>query len=251
MSRTEQKASVRKILDARKSGFSHETERKHYIVGRDRISYDEDLPTFRGKTLSTLIEEKVAKGDDTINVLDIGCGEAIAIAQIMTRCPQVRGFGISAYDYRKDVRYVRRDDIDNIDYRVGDAQELARVYPNARFDFVVSRYCIPYVNDSLSVLRQAYSRTRTGGIILFDDMGTELTPKQALKLKTYWRVKGIHAEMEPNPIMSWGEFTQTHSLALQKTSNNKLPLPFRYENPLEGEISYRLDEVEVANTLVF
>jgi len=237
------------ILRARRSAHFRHTKDRLYITDRGLGEYEHGLPQFKGKGVSELIEDKIDQGIEPINVLDIGCGEGNFLASLVHRYPQIRAFGISAFDYRQKTG-LWGDRIKQVDYRLGDAQRLASVFPDVEFDLVVSRHCLEYTDDPLSVLKQAYRRSKIGGVILLDRLGTLLNQLQAKNLKAYWEQNGIQADLE-RYFPGEDKYDRTiYKLAIQKASNNKLPLPFRYSYRGEGVLlNYSFDEEAVARTV--
>src|SRR5436190_1944734 len=80
--------------------YAKHARKRPYVINDDLNEYDLALPKSNNKTASQLIEEKISEGIDPIYVLDVGCGKGRFLAEIMARYPQVKGFGISAFDYR-------------------------------------------------------------------------------------------------------------------------------------------------------
>ncbi len=240
MRRLEAPVPIKDILHARRETYLHHAGGRSYTADRDLAGYEEKLPRFRGQTVTQLIEGKIAQGAESVSVLDIGCGEGRFLAGLIRKYPQVKAFGISAFDYRKESSPWKKL-LDEADYRVGDAQRLASVFPDVEFDITVSRLTMVYVNDPLSVLRQAYRRTKPGGIILLDKLGTELTDAQSEHLQKRWEQEGIEVELESYNAKGDEDAASVYSLAIQKASDSRLYLPFRYS--LNGKtIGYFFDE---------
>ena len=162
-------------------------------------------------------------------MLDIGCGQGLIFAGLV-RYPNLHAFGLSSFDYRSDL--TRWNGLDTqVDYRVGDAQRLATVFPDIRFDVIVSQYTFEYLADPLLALKQAYRLCNEGGIILLDKFQI-LTSQQAGLLKTYWEKHGIKPELKRWAPDGEKYDPSRYSLALQRGGNLRLPLPFKYAEPV-------------------
>jgi SAM-dependent methyltransferase len=93
------------------------------------------------------------------SVLDIGTGNGRFLDQL----PQeIQGYGISAQDFRQDGA------LTNHFYRIGNAEELTKVFPYQQFEVIVSHLAFRHFIDPLEALKQAYAALKPGGILLID-----------------------------------------------------------------------------------
>lgn len=246
MSVIESQISIGQIKAVREDAYLvHRGKDVKYNTGRYLRIYDDALPSFGGKKLSELIRDKVDHTPGGINVLDIGCGEGMIFAGLIGNA-ELNAFGISAVDYRSKTG-PWAEVTSQIDYRTGDAQRLASVFAGVGFDIIASLYAFEYFADPLGVLKQAYRISREGGIILIDKF-QRLTSSQADLLKAIWEQNGIKSELHRwAPVREGYDTPSMYSLAIQRGSNPRLPLPFKYSGRLcikEVPIPFR-DEMEM------
>jgi SAM-dependent methyltransferase len=218
--------SITIIREIRNQAFKEQATNIDYTRGRDLWGYIQELPKFQKKDITELIRERTRKDDSLISILDVGCGRAIALRDLKKLYgDRIEVHGISAYDYRNlnnDSSNKHKNKYqDLVDYRVGDAQNLFRIFQGLSFDFIVSVFGDSYCADRLSVLRQEYMLLNKGGIILKSPSEIGLDRQTANNLKGIWAKEGIESEIEVGDI--------DDKLALKKTSDVKLPLPFRYQ----------------------
>lgn len=240
MSIFEQGISLSGVRRVRESTYQLHGEEKPYATYKDVDGYRDNLPKFNGRNLTEIIEDKISQGSDCVRVLDVGCGEGIFLANLIRRYPQVRAFGISSFDYRPRAERAWSEYVNQIDYRTGDAHKLNAIFSGVEFDLTVSYHCVEYLSDPLAVLKQIYRRSKTGGIILLDRLGVSLSMQEANQLSQYWKQHETQAELTRWAPSSYDP--SIYSLSLQRGTNPRLPLPFRYRRPVPIEI------VDPANT---
>lgn len=246
----EKVSSSAEIRSYRKQVFASQNKRRDYHTHRGISEYEKFLPKFEGKTVIEHIADRIQQGADRLNVLDIGCGQGIFLAQLVKKYPQVRPYGISASDYRS-YPTPWRNYVEQIDYRVVDAQRLKQMFPDVKFDFVVSLHTLEYLADPLTALKQAYSICNSGGIIFLDRLEVLLYKEEAELLDRFWKRQGIRADLHRWAPINY-EPSQ-YSVAIQKGQNPRLILPFRYNlltpnlDTFRIPLQYSLDE-ELVNS---
>jgi SAM-dependent methyltransferase len=210
-------------------------------IGRGIVQYEAYLPTFRGKTVTQIIEDRITNGSETINILDIGCGRGNFLGELIQRYPQVRGYGISSQDFR-DPDSDLKGHINQIDYQVGNASVLASRFPGVDFDLVVSVKCLDYLADPLRVIKKAYRKTKEGGVLLTSTFREFITERDFLKLKEFLAAQGIDADLKRIDLLTLGKNgdLSPYSYALARGESPKLPLPFRYKSIDHKSVVYEL-----------
>lgn len=242
------------IFHARRRQYLDHTTVKTYPTFRGLAEYDSRLTRQNGKSVIGVIEGKIVAGADTMNVLDIGCGKGNMLDDLVQRYPQVKAFGLSAFNFRSN-QYQLQEHAGRIDYRIGDAHKLDSIFSDVDFDLIVSVHGTSYSADPLAVLRKAYSNCKDGGIVMFDKMGTHLTQSQAELLQEFWQQNGIQANLHPRTSYH-DEITRVnHSITLQRVAGISLPLPFKYSpierSPVDGHaivdmsLKYDFDEERI------
>ncbi len=210
-------------------------------TGRGITKYEAYLPTFEGRSATQIVEDHIAQGEPEINVLDIGCGRGTFLAELLQKYPQVRGYGISAKDYR-DPNSNLKEQIDRIDYQVGNASTLSSRFPGVDFDLVVSVKCLDYVADPLRIIKQAYRRSKKGGILLTSTFGELISEADFIKLKDYLKAQGIDEDLKRKDLLKFGKDgdLSLYSFALRRGEALRLPLPFRYKSTDHKSVAYEL-----------
>lgn len=223
----EHKTSQQQIRHLREQSFlSHSGLSRMYEIRRGILGYQDNLPKFEGKTLLEILDGMNKK--HAFNVLDIGCGAGVFLRDVIRNFPAARTHGISAFDYRGTADSFWKPFIDQVDYRINDAQKLRRIFPDVRFDLIVSVYAFEYFGDPLAVIKQAYSLLKKDGILLVDNPGPYLTTAQAELLRKYWIKQGVTADLERLNSF-YTEQPSNYSFAILKGKNPRLPLPFSYD----------------------
>lgn len=227
----------------RQEAFRVQAQRHPYTTYRGIENYDSLLPKFKGIKVSEHIASRIEAGATEVSVLDIGCGEGFFLASLAHKYPEVKAFGISAYDYRPRDEF-SKGLLSGVDYRVGDGNKLKEVFADTQFDIVTSLYALEYFADPLNVVVQAYECVREGGLLFIDEFGPRMTMDQVELLKKYWQREGINAELD-RWVPSYDKFESArYALAAQKGASPSLPLPFRYSLPDDPGIinfNYLLD----------
>lgn len=228
MTITEIVSSSTEIRNYRKQAFAGQNTWRDYPTYRGIHEYEKRLPKFEDQTVLEHINDRTQQGADHLNVLDIGCGQGIFLNELVENCSeeghcQIHTYGISSFDYRSCPTSRRK----YMDYRVGDAQKLRQIFPDVKFDFIVSLHAFEYFADPLTVLKQAYSVCNSGGIIFLDRLVVLLYKEQAELLDRFWTQQGIRADFNRWEPIDY-EPSQ-YSVAIQKGQNPRLVLPFRYD----------------------
>ncbi len=219
-----------------------QSEGGRYRGNRDLSYYIANLPTFEELTFFDHARNKTDDSEE-VRVLDIGCGEGLALAELKQKLPEVKAFGISATDMRV---ITPPDDlkpyVDSIDYRIGDAHKLKDIFRGESFDYIISTKTFIHLGDPFRVLKQCYRLLKTGGIAFIEDPGFWLTAREFSKLQQFWESQGVKAELHGLLSMSSEEITQlaaafpvfnnTRSdfhIAIQRSPEApRLPMPFKY-----------------------
>lgn len=140
-----------------------------YPADGNLAEYRAGLPRHNGQTIIDCIRERTAQGQKPVNVLDIGCGKGIFLCELSLKFPQVRAFGLSAFDYRDFLEDPWFTYIKRVDYRLGDAHNLKQIFKGVRFDIVTSFYTFPYLANPSAVLDQVHSLLNSGGLAFIDN----------------------------------------------------------------------------------
>lgn len=126
--------------------------------------------------VSEICDGKVA------DVLDVGCGNGAALIQLVREYPNISAAGISSYPHHEDNSLYRHVLIDGeikyqpptvnvlndlgVDYRLGDAHHLTDVFPDRRFDLVVSVFTAMHLFDPWRMAAQVNEILKEDGIAL-------------------------------------------------------------------------------------
>ncbi len=226
-----QELLVSKIRGERDSSYRRHATEREYPTERGVMEHEEMLPRFKGLTFVEHIK-KFGEIGQPVSVLDIGCGQGYLLGELLDPdegYPPISAYGVSAFDYRpylgdrKD--YVDPDD--KIDYRIGDAHRLNKVFPDVRFDIVVSGYTFQWLIDPLVAVKQAYRVCKEGGIVFLDFFGAPLNQSEADLLLDFWGKHGVKANLQNR--IDYGDSTFGHlAVSMQRGSNPHLPMPFNY-----------------------
>lgn len=216
-------ASLSAIRKLRKESFQTGLKSNGYETGRGINDYLKELPEFQSKNVVEHIKNFI-KNNTSCSVLDVGCGSAIFLKQLAkSNFRRIKASGLSAFDYRnstKDSEKFSQAILNCIDYRIGDAQKIIKIFPDNKFDFIVSVNAFNYFGDPLNVLKSCYSLLRPNGIAFIDYMtGGKMPNVEVQKLYDYWKRQGIIFEPRHSRIQS---------LAIKKNDIKKLPMPIVY-----------------------
>lgn len=214
-------------------------DRDPSFASRGIKDYERELPEFRGQTIIEHLQERI-KAEDEVSILDVGCGQARFLCDLLKRFPQLKTYGLSAFDYRRRIFNPRRRWLlKKVDYRIGDAHELQRIF-SEKLDFITSVSAFAYFGDPLDVLRQCYSLLKRGGAAFIDQPCFDVSKDEMKLLEVYWKRQGIEVELTHHPLS--GVFSP--KLAVEKSEVDELPLPFRYKVSEDGGLlilTYELD----------
>lgn len=165
------------IQDARLKAYATHSQRfgGDYITNRPLVRHEEHvtetyaryLPTFNGKTLIEILNEK-AQGGTPPALLDLGCGSGQALLDLANaaRIP-LSLTGITSYPYQSDSLVHRRKlKRKKINIKEGDIQDLKAVIPKNSMDVVVSVQAFFYLADPWIALKQTYDILKPGGVAL-------------------------------------------------------------------------------------
>ncbi len=152
-------------------------------------NYDESLPKIDGKNVEQIINNLILKAGEKrkMMVLDIGCWNAVALAQ-MAGVDNWRGklslHGITAQDPMADYRLNGE-----IKIVIADAQELKNSYPQAFFDLIMSKGSLGCMVDQMEVLSQMWDLLSVGGVALVSDGYWESSRSKEIEKINSWLQK--------------------------------------------------------------
>lgn len=200
-----------------------------YNTRREIQDYERELPKFQGKTFMHFVKERKERGENA-DVLDIGCGEGRALGQLVGE--RVRGYGLTAAEFRPKLPARWRELVAHVDYKIEDAHNLQQIYGDQRFDFIISLATFVHLADPLDVLAQSYAMLRKGGMAFIDHVGLELTGRQMRQIEALWLNYGAEADLSSGvPYEATEGAIYLCDLALLKLKEENLPMPFRYHLP--------------------
>lgn len=227
MIRTELPSDGTGIKGLKQFSFSnHNHGNRLYPTHRFPLDYQRDLPKVNDQTFEDCIKDRLAQNQE-VNILDVGCGEGIMLAILGIDHPHLEVYGLSAYDYRSRLSDPWKPLIGKVDYRVGDAHELLSLFPDVKFDLIVSHYAHEYMLDPVSVLEQEFQLLKEGGMIFLDKFYPTLTIDQKCSLETYMERQGIQFDLRRFAPMDPKWDPVLHSLVVQKGLTPTLSLPFK------------------------
>lgn len=200
-----------------------------YNIRREIQDYERELPKFQGETLMHFVKERKERGENA-DVLDIGCGEGRALGQLVGE--RVRGYGLTAAEFRPKLPARWRELVAHVDYKIGDAHNLQQIYGDQRFDFIISLATFVHLADPLDVLAQSYALLRVGGMAFIDHVGLELTGREMKLMEDFWAKYGAEVDLSPGIFGPRSdEAIYLCDLALRKHQEGSLPLPVQYHLP--------------------
>lgn len=201
-----------------------------YEINRGLEEYQLILPRFQERNAIYHAMQKAESGP--ISLLDIGCGSGTFLGELSARIPNSNLYGVSGYDYRSQIvnKCTRQRVIQNVDYRVGDAQRLHTVFPDTNFDIIVSSFCFQYLGDPLNALKTAYRKLNKDGILFVHSSALEVLFGQFDLLEEAWQSLGIEANIEQRPL------GRSRGIAIKKGDVPNLHLPLIKFDPI---VTYR------------
>lgn len=137
----------------------YDLTRKYYLLGRDRMIRDMDVP-------------------DSGTVLEIGCGTGRNLAVIGKVWPECRMFGIDISDEMLKTasnNLTRADMNDRVRLAQGDAAsfDAMNLFGRGRFDRIVFSYTLSMIPEWQAALRQVLPLLSTQGSIHIVDFGMQ------------------------------------------------------------------------------
>lgn len=128
--------ALRRVIT--EDNFSIDSE-DHYYTCRGADSYNSLLPRYNGLSFLEVLRSKINTSDKPIAILDVGCGQGVALAELLREFPgKLRVTGISATDLREYAPERLQRFIKQIDMKIGDAHFLKEIFQEKKFDFIVS-----------------------------------------------------------------------------------------------------------------
>ena len=170
---------------------------RDYTFFNNRIEAQKVIRTIYGKNVGIF---------HRFSVLDIGTGDGMFLLQL----PQgVEGYGITAQDFRCSASLVDHC------YRVGNAEELTRIFPSQKFDLIVSHLAFRHFIDPLEAVKQAYAALKPKGILLIDGFSLHgIDVEEWLKIL---HDNGYEATATASIDKTTSIVSQLHFFALRKT----------------------------------
>ena len=199
----------------------------HYFEDNVDHGYLSYLPSFDGQDFKLLVNnltEEYREKSQTVNILDIGCGEGNFLADCSKEWGRkIKGFGI---DLRPKIPW------GNTGIKRGDIHDLNIFFTPNSMDIITSVRVLEYAADPWAVIKRAHKLLKPGGIAILsyvpfnmnkskDNMynAYEFDTKGAKRFAQY--LKDVY-KMEVTVV--GGEFC---NIAYRKTTD-KLSLPLSY-----------------------
>lgn len=212
------------IRNERSCAYSSQTSVQDFITSRGLDEYLYYLPDLDGKDLVWHIKERIDQ-NQKLALLDAGCGDATFLINLAGLYPQIKKYGVSAFDYMQPAY----GSLPDIDYRVGDLQQVKKLFPNVGFDFITSCATFSYLGDPLAALKQCYGLLKEGGIIFLDRFGVLMTQEEISRLSDFWREHQIKTSIKQR--FEDDSLKHHFGLAIRRSASPHLPLPFKYNLP--------------------
>lgn len=160
----------------------------HYYTARGLHFYDILLPHYNEKSFLETLTSKAHKAGQPIDVLDVGCGQGVALAEII-RDYNVRAAGIAATDLRHHAPEKLQDFVGQIDLRTGDIHDLEGIFPDRKFDLIVSAKTFEHLRYPDLVTPQIARLLKPGGLAFIQDPeqgGIVLTPQMPTLMPVFY-----------------------------------------------------------------
>ncbi len=151
---------------------SVEPDNRGYYTNRNARNYNLLLPHAEGQPLLTYLQTRHTNSSHPLSVLDVGCGQGIALAEMM-RDYNIQASGVTATDLRKyvDPALRLRPFLEQIDLRIGDLSNLKDYFGGKRFDLIISVKTFEHVPNPSTIIKQCEELLKPGGVGLIENNG--------------------------------------------------------------------------------
>ena len=136
-----------------------------YYTNRRLDHYEIQLPHYNGKTFLETLRLRINESNEPVDILDIGCGQGIALAELLKEFPgRIRISGLAATDLREHAPSELQPFLREMDMRVGDAHYLTQIFGPKRFDYIISIKTFQHLEYPESVTQQCGNLLKPGGV---------------------------------------------------------------------------------------
>ena len=141
----------------------------YYYTSRGSDSYDLLLPHHNGTSFLETLRSKIIQSDSPIDILDVGCGQGRALAELLRDFPgRIRVSGIAATDLRQHAPKELQLYMEHIDLRVGDAHFLNEIFAQEKFDLIISVKTFDHLEYPAHVAQQCIELLKPQGLAFIE-----------------------------------------------------------------------------------
>jgi ubiquinone/menaquinone biosynthesis C-methylase UbiE len=143
---------------------------KNFWLDAGKVELDADglKPTARDPYMQLINEYHIENRLDSNDiVLDVGCGEGTSTIRLAKSCKAITGV-----DYSQTLINQAAQKKSGIDFKVNDVLELDKLFPEAKFDAVVSIRCLinlPEKEMQYKALENMFKVLKPGGLLFFSE----------------------------------------------------------------------------------
>lgn len=224
--------------DLKRVSYLLEQAPQKYVVNRAKTEYERALPKFKGRSVVEHLNTKLLEDSSEVSILDIGCGEARFLGQLVEDCEclsetklRLKAAGLTAADYRCYIQEPYWQDlVSKVDYRMGDAHCLTEIFPDQKFDFITSLYAFVYFVEPLRVLEQTYSLLKEGGIAFIHCSGINCNEEAMEELQQNWKENyGIDSDFSSAQSLGIANRIHLFNVAFRRNHIEHLSIPSKYK----------------------
>ncbi len=140
---------------------------------------------------------------NSVNLLDMGCGEGTRVAYVADKNTNIFGIDISA----KAIELARKN-YPKYNFLVGDLEKLP--FPDVKFDLVYSAFVFEHLEDPEKVIKEGIRVLKKGGKILIaaPNFGAPNRASPPFKGNRFFKLlRGLIFDFLPGSRLSWNKVT--------------------------------------------
>lgn len=190
--------------------------------GPRAASYVNSVTHSQGEDLARLAAMVAGQGEATL--LDLGCGGGHAAFAVASQVKEVVAYDLSQDMLDAVAAEAKRRSLENITTRQGAVEHLP--FPDASFDFVVTRFSAHHWHDLDAALKEARRVIKPGGRAAFIDVVSPGTPLLDTFLQAFELFRDP-SHVRDYSVAEWRAALQAAGFAVTEVTPRRVPIAFQ------------------------